>query len=170
MRIKVYVSAMFKDCPREIEIDDGEYAIFRKIYPRQLPTIYLNWRAGPGSIPYARYAERMPGGRSARHTLARYLMIMSEYWVFRFEGGPRPPTRYPPIRLVNGNQFDLRPENRELVWTPVPGQSTRRRRVGDDAAISVRIRVDAVFEGRDPDLAWVRYLAKRNARFNRRGS
>src|SRR5262245_13011106 len=87
-----------------------EWALLSAMFPSHR-RFYLNARAKDGPL-YLRFAEQLPDGRAARHDVARYLEAARAYWCHRLDTGAKPPWRGPPIKSVNGDPLDQRPQNR----------------------------------------------------------
>jgi hypothetical protein len=150
VRVPHYASKGFADlAERPLVFDQWELAWFRAMHPSQ-PNLLFNSN-GNGSR-YPRFCEIMPDGRHARHDLARYLQATRDYLAERCGGPPAVPCG-PPIGLIDGDCTNLLPSNRRATNGTYRGGDgvVRNARRGYDASWSVRIRIDALLRGDDPD-------------------
>jgi hypothetical protein len=156
-------SAKLQDIlPRYFRAEAWEMELLRAIQPKRYARIFpdLN-NNGEHSRAYLRFAEQMPDGSDARHPLARYLHYMRAYVLFRLGATTEPDPRGPPIGPFNRDPLDVRASNRrELISSADAGGTVRNRRRGHAAGWSVRIRVDALLRGDDPEEAFQAECAK----------
>jgi hypothetical protein len=135
---------------------EWEMDLFRQIHPLRHTRVYPDLNGtGEGARVYLRFAEQLPDAAPARHPLARYLHYMRAYALFRLELGPEPDPYGPPIGLIGDDPLNVHPSNRRerSVSVTVGGEEKKRRR-GYATGWSVRIRVDALLRGDDPEDAY----------------
>jgi hypothetical protein len=145
-----------------LTVDAWEWSWYRLIQPSD-PNRYIHGngsKAPDGEKAYARIGEEMPaqnaeGCKEARHTLQRYLHALRELLLFKAGLGPEPNPRGPPVWLRDGDPCNLLPSNRAVMAADRPDddRAAPKRRRGHDDAWSVRVRLDAVLAGKDPDKA-----------------
>jgi hypothetical protein len=153
----------------ELTVDGRiEWPWFMLIQPSN-PRRFLDGNGSKGEAgeqAYVRFGEDMAarnpiGVKQARHVLARYLEALKAYLMHSAGVGPTPDPYGPPIGLTRDRPCNLLPSNRHpILGLPDNNATFKQRRRGYDAARSVRIRMDAVLMGKDPEKAAAAEIAK----------
>ena len=135
-------------------VDESEWRWYILTHPSVARWV-VNGSTGPAGDgqPYVRFAEI-----NERPTVARRLHVLRPYVRFRYGLELEPAKNGPAVRLLDGVCTNLLPSNRAFKPASQSDKSTKGRRVYWRDEWAVRVRVEAVLDGRDPDEAWMEAL------------